>query len=246
MSRKHQQPANTRIDPSLPNVRGVSVGQGGAVAREAGDPPLTRAQIQHLRSHGIDIASDDAEGWTFIEPEVTVECDLDQAWRVSVIVAPQDGSPVVTQCEIHPKEPTTPRGGLRTRALRRVKLEEALTAARQALHEIGAEDASALQRWQGFRSERLDTSPRKRRTSRYSDRYCAEVAAAYVDALKRRCKAPRRDVVERMSRETGVGCSEEHVRDVLGVARERGLLSPAQRSVARGHLTAKGNAALSD
>jgi len=222
----------------------TSVGHGGVAERELGDPALTKAQLAHLRSR---ITIDDPERWTFVQPEVNVECELDSEWSVVVTVASQDGSPVVKQLDIRPRQlpPTISRGGLRTRAVRRLKLEDALAAARDALREIGTEDDAAL-RWHGFTRERLDTSPQKRRPSRYSDRYCAEVAAAYVDAIQRRCKPVRRCVAERMKRETGVECSEEHVRDVLDLARERELLSPGQHGVARGRLLPKGEAALSD
>jgi hypothetical protein len=187
----------------------------------------------------------DPPRWTFVPPElVVVELELDAGWVAIVTVATQERSPVVAGLEIRPDPPgAIPRGGLTTRTARRARLDGALEAAREALHVVGADDDLA---WRGFDRDRLDTSPRKRRTSRYSERYCAEVAAAYVDAIKQRCKPVRRCVAERMSRETGVECSEEHVRDVLRVARKHELLSPAQHGVARGHLLPKGIAALPD
>jgi hypothetical protein len=240
MARKQQQ------SPKPAQVIETRVGGGGARKREEGEPALTKAQLRFLRRQHIHIR--DSDRYTFIEPEVSVEIGLGDDWQAIVDVVAQDGAPVIARVEISPRQfdpaapsrTEPPRGGLSTRTIRRLRLEDAFDASRDALREVEGETL----RWQGFSADNLSLPFHRSRRQSRPNLFYVGIAAAYCDAIKRGCKAPRREVAEQLNREGGGGYSEAFVRDALRVARERGLLTGTTHGVARGQLTPKAKAVL--
>jgi hypothetical protein len=245
MGRKTQQSAKPA------RVREVSVGIGGARERDADEPSLTPAQVRYLRRRAS-IEVGDPERYTFVKPKTVVVVELGDDWIAEVeLTAQEDGIPVIARVEIGPRQfdpeqaAPLPRGGLSKRTLESLPVEAVLAEARAALRtELGrADDAGdEVMRWQGFEPDALD-QPRSRGYSQ-PNRFYAQIAAAYCEAIECRCRAPRREVAEQLNRTYGGGYSEAFVRDALRCARARGLLTPAVHGVARGRLTDRGKAAL--
>ncbi len=222
----------------------------GARLRGEFDAPLDETQLAALAKLGIDDeVSADPGRYTAVhaEPEVTVEGPVDHTWAVVVTFTAQDGAPVVGGVEVRPRRPTwdapqrpeIPRGGLTTSVLRSVTFGKALALARQSLREVDGDTLA----WHGFRGDALDTT--RRPSKGYPDRFYARIADIYVDEIdKGGARGVRSRVAERMTHETGAPYTSEYVRDALGVARDRRLLTKPKHGAAEGELTEKGRKAL--
>ena len=175
-----------------------------------------------------------------------VTVSLEDPWVALLEIEAQDGAPVIASVVIErrngPHSSTAPseaqlplpKGGLLLRTLRSLAFGEALIAARGELGKV-TEDTLA---WHGFSPETLE-EPRRPGKRGHSERYYAEIAAAYVAAVERGSQRPVADVAEAM------GELAPFVRDKLHLARRRGLLSPSPgRGVGGGTLTAKARATL--
>jgi hypothetical protein len=181
----------------------------------------------------------------------SVVFQLDESWEAEIGLAEQGGAPVVERVEIRhdrwqgayedPQSPGNvvfpplPTGGLPLRLIRSLTFGEALAAARTSL--AVASDTSL--NLHGFSRETLD-EPRRPGRRGHSDRYYAEMSAAYVRAVERGSSRP----VEEVADEWGDGYSVAYIRSALHRARRRGLLTEMRRGVAGGTLTAKARAVL--
>ena len=167
-------------------------------------------------------------------------------WVVDYTVVSQDGDPVISELHISagdiddPDQPgRVPPGGISARLLRRLRPAAALRYARSALAERARPedplaDAVALH---GYRELALEGDRRPGRRGR-TDRFYAEIAAAYVQVMDAESLHPVKDVAERMN------YSRARIRDLLGEARRRGLLTGTSRGRAAGRLTDKARRAL--
>jgi hypothetical protein len=160
-------------------------------------------------------------------------------------VVAQDGSPVVERVEVGPRggefdhdqlatiRRALPPGGLPLRAVRSLTFTDALNAARQML----AEASDYTLNRHRFTRATLD-APRRPGKKGRPDRYYAEVAAAYVQAIERGSRHPAQDVAARRNEKP------QYIRSLLLVARDRGLLTGHGRGRAGGALTPKAKAIL--
>ena len=148
--------------------------------------------------------------------------------------------------------PAIPAGGLSARAVRAgVRTGEALELAREALNskfehdrqhpETAVDDTT----WLGFTPEML-ASPRRPGRKGRSDRFYAEIAAAYVEAVAAKSPHAVRDVTKRLAGEQNKHYSESSVRALIHQARKRELLTRPPRGQAGGHLTDKALALLTE
>jgi len=195
---------------------------------------------------------------------------LGEDWDSYVRFASQEGHPVVAELRILPRTDTpgvpadldehehdwddviggmtpthTPAGGLTTRALRDVHLGRALELAYGQL-------GRAFERGRrhptfpvpvSFAEQAVSTPRRPGRKGR-EDRFYAIVAAAYVDAIERGSRTPVVSAAEALSNARSGPYEPPYVRDLLHVARQRGLLTRPPRGRAGGQLTDKARALL--
>jgi hypothetical protein len=160
---------------------------------------------------------------------------IEDYWDVHVEVRPQDGNPRVTGLRVAPnphldEEPPP----LTARTLRKINLGRTFELLRQ--HAMGAYDDPLGPKGrltkQGFTGVKPARGSRPGRRG-HDDRFYAWIAALYVRAIRSGSQTPVKDVAEADE----VRLTIDHVRDLLGVARKKGLLTPARKGVAEGALT---------
>jgi len=209
---------------------------------------------------GMPLANDEIPRWVRVETrDLWVRQDL-RDWCVLVrVVRSRNGNPVVGEVRVFPAEDefrrseaglgteewsgcytgqaaTVPKGGLTARLLKTVKLGEALRGGLGAMRWVTDGDPEELvDLSESFPRWRLRASRAKRGGRlRIPDEALVKVAAVYakswsggspnpVVVTARRLKLPR-----------------ARVRDWLHLARERGLLIPAETTRPHGELTGKG------
>jgi hypothetical protein len=189
---------------------------------------------------------------------------LGEDWDSIVRFVSQGGHPVVAELRIVPRTdtpgvpaelddheddwsdviggaaPPTPEGGLTTRALRDVHLGHALELAYAQLgraFERGRRHPS-FPPPASFAEHAVSTPRRPGRKGR-EDSFYAAVAAAYVDAIERGSRKPVVDAADTLSEAWGGTHEPTYVRDLLHVARQRGLLTRPPKGRAGGQLTDK-------
>lgn len=158
--------------------------------------------------------------------------------------ASDDATSIEVPGEMLPADP--PEGGLTSRALRNVHLGQALEMAYEVLGGwLGNEKDGVVTSLSsaGFTADAARIRRRPGRKGR-GDRYYATVAAAYVDALRQRSRQPVVDAARTLTEATGGTYKASYVRDLLHVARTRGLLTRPPKGRAGGELTEKGRTAL--
>jgi hypothetical protein len=139
-----------------------------------------------------------------------------------------------------------PKNGLTARALRRIHLGIALELVYEVLprwieRERGVEYRPLS--LSGFTSAAAGAPRRPGRKGR-DDSFYAAVSAAYVDALRRGSRQPVVDAARTLGEAGGGVYKPAYVRDLLHVARGRGLLTRPPRGRAGGELTGKAIEAL--
>jgi hypothetical protein len=203
---------------------------------------------------------------------VWVVLPLDDDWDSYVRFEADDGHPVIAELRVLPRldtpgvsahrdkqadrwvtvtlgqapEAAVPSGGLTARALRRVHLGRAIELAYEQLDrwlERDQRHGSPLP--SKFTREAVNVPRRPGRKGR-DDRFYAVIAAAYVDALKRGSHQPVRAAARTLSESSGGIYEPAYVRDLLHVARRRGLLTRPPKGRAGGELTEKALEALSE
>ncbi len=194
---------------------------------------------------------------------VRVRIPLDDNWLAVYELGERDGEPVIGEVRVLPlpksrkaerelkaalsERPITyqaekPSRPLTARTLRRLSPGLALELARETLLEL---PGKYLVGFHGIRPEAL-TAPRRPGRRGRSDRFWAEIAVLYVEALSRGSRRPIADVAGRLSAQ-GEPYSQSRVRDVVREARVRGLLTPAEgRGRAGGQLTERAKSILED
>ena len=190
---------------------------------------------------------------------------LDEDWLSYVRFAAVDGRPVIAELRVLPTAaqfgeagdpwlaptldrtewPEPPDEGLTSRALRRVHLGEAVDRAHKEIQKRLERDRERERRrlMPKFTAEAV-SAPRQPGRRGRDDRFYATVAAIYVEALER---DPRRPVVlaaQILSKRRRGTYKPAYVRDLLHVARQRGLLTKPPKGRAGGQLTDKAQAAL--
>jgi len=187
---------------------------------------------------------------------------LDEHWDSYVRFVAKDGHPVIAELRIlptlmgRPKDawitPTLvdsdwlpePPEGLTSRALRRVHLGRALELAYEQLADwLRFEQRQEKPMPTKFTQEAV-SAPRRPGSKGREDRFYAAVAALYVEALEQGSRKPVVDAAGTLSRKRRGTYDPAYVRDLLHVARQRGLLTRPPRGRAGGQLTDKGRAAL--
>lgn len=196
---------------------------------------------------------------------------LGESWDSYVRFVGQDGHPVVAELRVLPRtdtpgvlahhdkhadrwisitrgetpEQSTPKGGLTTRALRDVQLGHAVQLAYTQLGRWFDRDrrhpGSVMPT--SFTATAVDTPRRPGRKGR-EDSFYVVAAAAYVDALEQGNRKPVVTAAQTLSETWGGTYEPTYVRDLLHVARERGLLTRPPRGRAGGQLTDRARALL--
>ncbi len=148
-----------------------------------------------------------------------------------------------------------PEGGLSARALRQVRLGEAVTRAYEQLGRWfesgrppvfeGDAPSAPLLSLAGFRREALAAPRRPGRRGR-DDNFYAVIASFYVEAVARRSAQPVKDAATTLSEAWGATYTDTYVRDLLNEARRRELLTRPPRGRAGGELTEKARKLLID
>ena len=170
-----------------------------------------------------------------------VSLDLGFGWVAYYKVIPQAGRPVIAEVRVSRwGNSTIPKGGLPGRLLQ-LRTREVLRVAGEVLFEDDyiAEIAASV----GFSRAFLDEPKRPGRGGR-PDWYYAEIAQMYADLLNPKFGKPDRTPVETIAGK--LRRSNASVRELVYVARSRGLLSPLEPHTGKagGQLTAKGRRAL--
>lgn len=185
---------------------------------------------------------------------VTVEVPIiDTRWTSALRLALQDGHLVVAEVRVFPNEPNrkqaglwsyqeigvgakVPRGGLKTKLLRKVKLGAYAKSARQVVESLTKRLAEYLEQAPAavvpevYRALRLPAAPPARRRGR-PDKFYAHLADQYARACEHRSRRPVADLAERY------GVPQPQMRDMLHEARERGLLTKGDPGRSGGELT---------
>lgn len=159
--------------------------------------------------------------------------ELDPDWDVLVEVRPLAGNPRVTGLRVSPnpylEEEPPP---LTARTLRKINLSRTFYLLRQEA--MGAFDdplgPEGRLTKQGFTGVRPAQGSRPGRRG-HDDRFYAWIAALYVRAIRSGSQTPVKDVA------ADIRLTIDHVRDQVGVARKKGMLTPARKGVAEGDLT---------
>jgi hypothetical protein len=158
---------------------------------------------------------------------------FDQQWRD--MAQPPDGEPAIEVAG------ETPDGGLTRRLLRAVPLGRAVDLAREAVASWLEDPAIATVAQAGFSET---GAPRRPGRKPRPDSFYAEIAALYVDALRR---GSRHAVEDTRQAWEGGRYDKAYIRDQLSVARDRELLTrPPAKGVPGGELTRKARDALPD
>lgn len=197
---------------------------------------------------------------------------LDEHWDSYVRFTAEDGHPVITELRILPTlmdqplngiiptfdggdwrpdapdggdwRPDAPEGGLTSRALRRVHLGRALELAYEQLERwLDRDQRSGRPMPSKFTREAV-SAPRRPGSKGRDDRFYVAVASLYVEALERGSRRPVVDAAQELSAKRRGVFEPAYVRDVLHVARQRGLLSRPPKGRAGGQLTDKARALL--
>ena len=189
--------------------------------------------------------------------EAWIEIDLGEAWTAAYRINAQDGTPVIAELRVYPREPdnspgqwrgaglgTTapvPRGGLTARLLRQLRpgntrgsdLQEGLADWRR--HVLGASTAALFTvKNAGF--HRLTRRPRLGGRRGWSDETLVRAAAFYVDTGGQH---PVKDLAAAWKLK-----DHAQARDLLQAARKKGFLSPGRLGVTSRALTDKARAHL--
>jgi hypothetical protein len=178
-------------------------------------------------------------------------------WIAAYRLIAQAGQVVVGEVRVFPSEGRTgggswvaeklgdlakvPPGGLQTRTLREV---HALGHVRghlpRAVENMTQRGGPAVPAWlaqRGFPVPEIAALGRMGRVVR-DDPFYARIAAGYLEEIARGSRRPVRDLADR------IHLAPTYVRDLVGEARKRGLLSKSVSSRGGGELTAKGRTAL--
>ena len=160
-----------------------------------------------------------------------VTCPLDEEWDLVVTLRPENGSPSISRLVVAPYGKSGREGGLTSRTLRSLKLGRVFDLFRQEA--VGAWDDPLGPDGRLSRSGFTRVKPQSGRPGRrgHSDLFYASIAARYVAAVRSGSRAP----VEKVAADLKL--TADHVRDLLGVARKRGLLTRAPKGKAGGELT---------
>jgi hypothetical protein len=143
--------------------------------------------------------------------------------------------------------PPPPEGGLTARALRRAHLGRA----RELAYEQLGKSFQVAERYGGrvlpskFTREAV-RAPRRPGSKGRDDRFYATVAALYIEAIERGSNKPVVEAAQTLSKRRSGAYEPAYVRDLLHVARQRGLLTRPPRGRAGGQLTDKGRTALAE
>lgn len=134
------------------------------------------------------------------------------------------------------ERPAVPAGGLTARAAKAgIRTGEAIDRVREAARHHGFHE---------FSPEAL-AEPRRPGRRGHSDRFYAELAAAYVAIVEQGSRAVIRDLTKQLA-EQGMHYTPEAVRDLIHDARDRGVLTRSLRGRAGGQLTDEARALLRD
>jgi len=152
--------------------------------------------------------------------EIVCELDGYPDWRVLPEVVATDAGLLVRRLVVEPVGENLPQGGMTTRMLRQVRTGDLIAALRAA--------ARQYERYLGAAPD-LAVGTRVGRRGR-DDRYYAEWAAAYVDALARSAR-PVEDLARRHN------LSPSQVRNLMHACRRRGMLTASPPGRAGGELT---------
>lgn len=218
--------------------------------------------MEHERH--IFIRNDDGAVW--------VRRPLGDAWVTYVRFEEQGGHPVVAELRVLPRVDTpglrfsedaaaqrqwldvtgsapdgaAPEGGLTTRALRGIHLGRALEQAYVGLADAAGRDERRpdwLRLPMNYADEAIGAPRRPGRRGR-EDIFYAQVAAAYVDAVRQDRGRAVVVTAQTLSERWGGTYEPTYVRDLLTVARRRELLTPPPKGRAGGDLTDKARALL--
>jgi hypothetical protein len=179
--------------------------------------------------------------------DLWIEDDLDRHWRVGYRIAVQDGALIVAELRVLPAEnhehrprgswsaevlgaaAHAPRGGVRVSSLlRAVKITEALKKAVPLFRALKSQEADFFRGPGALVSPLVDLpdEPRRgRRRPRVPDRLLRRIAAAYRVAATKDRRRVNVLVAERL------GMKPARVRDLVHLARGRGLLPKSSRGV---------------
>jgi hypothetical protein len=203
---------------------------------------------------------------------VWVVLPLDNDWDSYVRFEAEDGHPVIAELRVLPRldapgvpahrdkqadrwvtvtlgqapESAVPSGGLTARALRRVHLGRAIELAYEQLEDWLERDQRYGRPLPSKFTQEAVSVPRRPGRKGRDDRFYAVVAAAYVDALKRGSRQPVRAAARTLGESSGGTYEPAYVRDLLHVARQRGLLTRPPKGRAGGELTEKALGALNE
>jgi len=204
------------------------------VTPASSDERLTReARIERSLQQAWAGTPQDVTGDVTTDAVAAIEQEVD-GWFVRWTVAEQDGNVVVRAVSVEPAGRVTPPGGLTTDVLRALSPARTVARAGPRFHELAGrnEFAGLLVRW-----ARRDTAeelpdrparlPARRGRPRLSDGLLRQVATAYLEELPAGTGVLRR-LGKRLDRPPAT------MRDWVGIARERGFLTPAAGKGQRG------------
>lgn len=172
----------------------------------------------------------------------------EEAWVEEWFKMPERLNPeLVTWEGPRPKAPDTPSGGLTARNLRKLTVGRALSAAYRHLGGLfrhdPAPDSLLGQSIQCFAAQAV-SEPRQPGRRGREDAFYAHVASAYVEAITQGSRRPVKDAALALSKAWSGTYEDTYIRDLLGEARRRGLLTRPPKGRAGGELTTKGRQAL--
>lgn len=155
--------------------------------------------------------------------EAWFEVPLGRGWLAAYRLEPQGGRVVFGELRVFPKgaEGKLPPGGLTTETL---KALHPGAHREQMLRQIGSVT---------LRAEDFQAPEQPGRGKRRSDRFYAELAAVYAEAVRAGNTRP----IATIAQQTGLG--RNYVRDALREARRLGFLTGTKERRAGGRLTAK-------
>jgi hypothetical protein len=164
-----------------------------------------------------------------------VEFKLDDDWVAHVRLAPQNGRPIVTGIAVWPvggQPSTVPLGGMQSRTIRKLRLGDAFSIFREVADAWDPEVFGPTGPLGQFGFVSAEPPPRRSPgRSGYDDLFYARIAARYVRKVRTGTRSP---VVE-LARE--LSWTPEYLREVLGRARQRKLLTPSPPGRPGGALT---------
>lgn len=183
---------------------------------------------------------------------------LDEHWDSYVRLEAVEGQPVIAELRVLPTlmdrpgtewlaptlksgdwTPDPPAGGLTSRALRGVHLGRALELAYEALGEFFERERNLPRDLPTEFAADAVAVPRRPGSKGRDDQFYAVVASMYVDALERGSRKPVVDAAAALSKARRGTYEPTYVRDLLHVARQRGLLTRPPKGRAGGQLTDK-------